>query len=224
MILRSQLFSPEGEIGASGSGAGSHQSTSSAASDNRVDDDSDEKPKFVSREAYERLQKDLVKFKGRYRESESKINEFEADRKAREEAKLMEEKNFQELIAKKEQEINELRGTVGSYQARDMEATKYSAFTDAVGQRIPDKFLPVIPLDEIKLIDGEVDKDQVKEVAGRFLSTYPEIFKKTSPTMPGDFPQGTAKKMSKAEYVAQGRVKGSKWMQQQVKLGNVDFG
>jgi hypothetical protein len=222
MILRSKLYSPAGEGGDQG-GAGSHQSTSSATSDNRVDDDSDEKPKFVSRDAYERLQKDLVKFKGRYRESESKINEFEADRKAREEAKLMEEKNFQELIAKKEQEINELKGTVGSYQARDTEAAKYNAFTDAVGQRIPDKFLPVIPFDEIKIIDGEIDKDQVKEVAGNFLSTYPEIFKRSSAGTPGDFPTGTAKKMSKAEYIAQGRVKGAKWMQQQVKLGNVEF-
>ena len=158
MFLRSQFFSPADEIGGSGSGAGSHQSTSSATSDNRVDgDSSDEKPKYVSRDAYERLQRDLVKFKGRFRESESKINEFEAERKAREESQLLEDKKYQELIAQKESEINELKGTVDNYRVRDQEAAKYSAFTNAVGKRIPDKFLPVIPLDEISMVDGEID-------------------------------------------------------------------
>jgi len=224
MFLRSQFFSPEGEDGASGSGAGSHQSTSSATSSNRVDDDND-KGSSVPREAYERLQKDLVKFKSRARDFESKNNQYESDAKARAEAKLLEEKEFQKVIEQKEQEIKELRGTVDNYHVRDEEAAKYSAFTNAVGKRIPDKFLPVIPLDEISITDGEIDPAQVKDVAGKFMSTYPEIFRTSSGAMPGDFPAGKgSKKLSKAEYIAQGRVKGAKWMQQQVKSGNVDFG
>lgn len=225
MILRSKLFSPADEGGDSGSGAGSNQpGASSTTSDNRVDDDNDDKGKFVTREAYERLQKDLVKFKGRYKESESKRTEYESEAKQRAEAKLLEEKEFQKVIDQKNQEIEGLMSTIGQYKTRDVEAAKYSAFVGAIGQKVPDKFLPVIPLDKIEVDEqGNVDAEQVKQVAGEFQSTYPEIFR-TTQTTPGDFPRGKApKKMSHEEYKAQGRVKGAKWMQQQVKLGNVDF-
>jgi len=223
MILRNRLLMPVVSDGDHGDGAGTSKSTSSATSDDGVDDDQDEKPKFVSREAYERLQRDLVKFKGRFREADSKLNEFESDKKAREEAKLLEEKKFQEIIEQKELKIKELMGTVDNYQIRDQQAKKYTALTSAIGKKIPDKYLPVIPLDEIQIVDGEIDSDQVKEVAGRFLSTYPEIFKTVSSDMPGDFPKGKAKKMSLDEFKAQGRVKGSRWMREQRNAGNVDF-
>lgn len=225
MLIRSLLFSPEDESGSRG-GTGSPPSSSGATSSNGVDDDdnNDSKNQFVSRDAYERLQKDLVKFKNRFKEVASKNNEYESDLKQREEQKLLEEKRFQELIENQKKEIEGLKGAIGSYETQQMEAKKYSAFTKAVGNRIPDKFLPVIPLDQIKMVDGEIDNDSLKEVAGNFLSTYPEIFKGSSGSTPGDYPKGGAKKMSKAEYIAQGRVKGSKWMQQQIRSGNVDFG
>jgi len=224
MILRSKFFSPADGSGQPGEGAGSNTPPASGqSSSGSVADENNDKNQFVSREAYERIQKDLHKFKTRARDSESKNNEYETDAKARAESKLLEEKNFQQVIDTKNQEIEALNGTIGKFQIRDEQAAKYSALTDAIGQRIPDKFLPVIPLDDIKIVDGQIDPDNLKDVAGRFKTDYPEIFKRASSGIPGEFPQGTSKKMSKAEYEAQGRVKGSKWMQQQHREGNVDF-
>jgi len=224
MKIRSRLCSPAGESGDEGGAGSNTSSTSSATSDNRVDDNNDDKGKFVTREAYERLQRDLVKAKGRFKEAESKKNEYESEAQRRAEAKLLEEKEFQKVIDKKNEEIEGLNSTIGQYKTRDVEANKYSAFVKAVGQPVPDKFLPVIPLNEIEVDEsGNVDPEQVKQVAGAFQSTYPEIFKRSN-TTPGDFPKGAPKKMSKAEYVAQGKKKGSKWMQAQVKAGAVDFG
>jgi hypothetical protein len=224
MILRSKLCSPAGEGGDEGAGSNT-PSTGSAASDNRVDDEiNDDKGKFVTREAYERLQRDLVKAKGRYKTAESKNNEFETEAQQRAEAKLLEEKEFQKVIDNKNQEIEGLKSTIGQYKTRDIEANKYSAFVKAIGEPVPDKFLPVIPLNQIEVDEGgNIDPEQVKKVAGQFQSTYPEIFKRSNST-PGDFPKGSPKKMSRAEYEAQGKKKGSKWMQAQVKAGAVDFG
>jgi len=224
MFTRSKFLSPvDGDGQPEGGFGSSTPPASSQTSSNSVDDDENDKGKFVSRESYERMQKDLHRFKSRARESESKNNEYETEAKARAETKLLEEKNFQQVIDTKNKEIEELNGAISNFRVRDEQAAKYSALTDALGQRVPDKFLPVIPLDDIKFVDGQIDLDNLKEVAGRFKTDYPEIFKRPSSSAPGDFPQGTSKKMSKSEYEAEGRAKGSKWMQQQIRQGNVDF-
>jgi hypothetical protein len=223
MILRSKYHSPEGEGGSTGSSAGSNQpSSSGASSDGSADANSSG---FVTREAYERLQADLVKYKGRFREADSKNNEYESKEKLRHEEKLLEEKKFQELFENQKKQIDELSNRISGYQNREVQAAKYSALTESLGARIPDKFLPVIPLDEIKVTDGEVDLESVKEVAARFKTEYSEIFAPVkSKDRMGDFPSGSSGKMSVDKFKTLGKQKGAKWMQQQLKNKAVDFG
>jgi len=222
MILRSKYLSPADEGGDASGSAGSNQPSPSGANSNgSAGADSSG---FVSKEAYERLQADLVKYKGRYREADSKINEYQSQEKLRNEEKLLEEKKFQELIENQKKQISELSDQIGSFKNQQIQAAKYRALIDELGTTVPDKFLPVMPFDEVKVIDGELDMESVKDVAARFKTTYSEIFTSKVKDRMGDFPSGSSGKMSIDKFKTLGKQKGAKWMQQQLKNKAVDFG
>lgn len=222
LLSRSKYFSPADEGGDTSGGTGSNQPSPSGANSNGSADA--EGSGFVPKEAYDRLMADLVKYKGRYREADSKINEYKSQEQLRAEEKLLEEKKYQELIENQKKQIGELNDQIGSFKNQQVQAAKYRALVDELGTPVPDKFLPVMPFDEIKVIDGELDMESVKDVAARFKINYSEIFTTKTKDRMSDFPGGSSGKMSVEKYKALGRVKGAKWMQEQLRKRSVDFG
>lgn len=136
----------------------------------------DDKDKFVARSAYEEVSKDMHKYKSQAKDAAAKAAELEAKIKAAEEAKMQDEKRFEELY-QKEKEAREkaelaLRNTDEHYK----KSVKMTALMRELGGNIEPKYLQHAALDEITVRDdGTLSSESVTAVANKFRQENPRL-------------------------------------------------
>lgn len=206
MFTRNLYQSPAGDDGA---GSAGKQDTASQSPAGDPDDSSgDSGNKFVSAEAYERIQSDMVKWKKRARENEAKVNEWESEKKSREENKALEEKRYLELLEQQKAENETLKSNLGALEKNWQDAQKYSEINRHLGNNFDQQYAGLIPFEEIEVTeDGKVDPESAKRVAEGFKQKHPRLFMSPSTQPPGHYPNGSGKKISASEFAQLGSSK-----------------
>lgn len=130
---------------------------------------------FVKRQAYEEVSQDMHKFKAKARDAEARAAEYEAKLKAAEEAKMMDEKRYQELYEreKKDKELAVAR----SQKERELylRAVKMTALKSELGN-VKDEYLTHAAIDKIEIKDdGSLNSESVREVANQFRQNHPQL-------------------------------------------------
>lgn len=147
--------------------------------------------------AYETHRKLLAEKKRRDEElaaANAKIEAFQADMKAREEAELRQKEDYKRLLELREKELLETKAKNESFQRMVEEATKIQALQKALNGALDPKFRPLVDIDQIVLdpATGKVDELSVTAYAEKFRQTYPTVLvgTKMAPGMPTNAPQG----------------------------------
>ena len=136
----------------------------------------EQKEAYVPKKAYEEVAKDMHKFKAKLKEAEAKANEFAAQLKAQEEAKMQEQEQWKELYQKREAELEHIRQEASQERGRYMRSVKISALKQELGVSIKDEYLGFAPLDAIVVNeDGTIDKESVREVANSFKKEHGQL-------------------------------------------------
>lgn len=131
--------------------------------------------KFVPRNAYEEVSKDMHKYKSQAKEAAAKAAELESRMKAIEEAKLVEEKRYEELYAKEREEREKMEQALKSTNEHYVKTVKMTALMRELGNIKP-KYLQHAAIDEIVVHDdGSLSSESVVAVANKFRQENPEL-------------------------------------------------
>jgi hypothetical protein len=134
-----------------------------------------EKEAFVARSAYEEVSKDMHKYKTTNKELAAKLNELEARVKAQNEAKMQEEKRFEELYQKEREERMRAENALKNTNEHYIKTVKMTALMRELGNIKP-KYLQHAALDEIIVHeDGSLSSESVVAVANKFRQENPEL-------------------------------------------------
>jgi hypothetical protein len=132
--------------------------------------------KFVAKSAYEEVSKDMHKFKSKAKEAEAKAAELEARMKAIEEAKLIEEKRFEELYQKERQAKEAAEAALKNTNEHLKRSVKMTALIKELGGKISPKYLVHADLNAIIVHeDGSLSSESVVAVANKFRQENPEL-------------------------------------------------
>jgi hypothetical protein len=136
----------------------------------------DEKEKFVARSAYEEVSKDMHKYKSQAKEAAAKAAELEAKILAAEEAKMQDEKRFEELYQKEKEARERAETALKSTDEHYKKSVKMTALMRELGGNIKPKYLQHAALDEIVVRDdGTLSSESVTAVANKFRQENPEL-------------------------------------------------
>lgn len=147
-------------------------------------DGTDQKPKaseqegdkFVPKNAYEEVSKDMHKFKSKAKEAEAKAAELEARMKAIEEAKLLEEKRFEELYQKERSARENAENALKQTNEHLVKSVKMTALIKELGGKISPKYLIHADVNGIIVHeDGTLSSESVTAVANKFRQENPEL-------------------------------------------------
>lgn len=130
---------------------------------------------FVPKNAYEEVSKDMHKYKSQAKEAAAKAAQLEAQMKAIEDAKLMDEKRFEELYAKERAEREKAEAALKNTSEHYLKTVKMSALIRELGNIKP-KYLAHADLDAIVVHDdGSLSSESVTAVANKFRQENPEL-------------------------------------------------
>ncbi len=150
------------------------ESTGSGAANDLKSGEENEN-KFVNREAYENVSKDMHKYKAKTKDYEARIAQLEADQKAKEEAKLVETQQFQKLYEEEKKRAQELSDRLTAREKQVIADRKKSALKNALGN-VNDEYLMFANLESIELSeDGNLNPDSVHKAANDFRAKHPQL-------------------------------------------------
>jgi len=139
---------------------------------------SEQKEEYVPRKAYEEQQKDMFKFKSKAKDQAAKITQLEADAKAREEAELEQQQNYQELAKRMQEERDKALADSQASQEKVDSALKRAALKSELG-KVNDLYLVHADLSAIELNeDGLPSSESVKIVANKFREEHAALLPK----------------------------------------------
>lgn len=134
------------------------------------------KEAYVTKKAYEEVSQDMHKFKQKAKELEATVNEFQAQMKAQEDAKMQEQEQWKQLFEKREAELEAMRKEASEKDRRFQSSVKISALKQEIGGTIRDEYLRFANLDAIALNDdGTIDKASLQEVANGFRKEHGQL-------------------------------------------------
>lgn len=135
-----------------------------------------EEDKFVAKSAYEEVSKDMHRYKSAAKEAAAKAAELEARMKSIEEAKLVEEKRYEELYSKERDAREKAEQALKNTNEHYMKSVKMTALVRELGGNIKTKYLQHAALDEIIVHDdGSLSSESVTKVANKFRQENPEL-------------------------------------------------
>lgn len=137
---------------------------------------SQEAEKFVPRKAYEEVTSDMHKYKSQLKDMKAELEQIRAERKAQEEATLIENQKFQELYERAKQENQKLLQDLSEKEEHSKLSAKLSRLKAELGGTIRDEYLQFADLSGIVITeDGSISPDSVREVANKFRQDHPSL-------------------------------------------------
>lgn len=137
---------------------------------------SQEEKDFVPVKAYEEVTRDMHKFKKEREQLTAEANELRAQLKAQEEAKMLENEQYKELLTVRERELEEVKQTSQQQSSRFQRAVKRTALKQELGGKIKDEYLSFADLDQISMNeDGIVDSESLRNVANEFRKQHGQL-------------------------------------------------
>jgi len=186
--------------------------------DNKPSDNSEDTVKYAS---FKKLLDEKKNLSSKHSDALAKLAEYEARDKEAAERKAIEEKKFTEVLQTKEQELNELRNTVGTMKKNEEDFRKVHSFLNGLGDsKLESKYYSLIPLDDIRMTDeGDIDQESLVDVITNFKTDHKRLLISQKPVIPNNKTgDSSGKKLSPSQWRA---LKSSKEMAARYK--DVDF-
>jgi len=163
---------------------------------------------YVPKKAYQDVTQDMHKYKGKTKELEAKLNEYQAKLDAIENEKLAEQGKWQELAQANAEKLNRLTQERDQERSKFLDFNKKQAVIADLGGLESDSYASFITVSNISVDEhGIPNREEVKAEADRFRSLHPKLIKTSvkgilSPDAPSVSGQGMSKdysQMSPAE-------------------------
>lgn len=167
----------------------------------------------VAYASYKKVLSEKKNLQAKMSEINERLAAFESDKKQREEAQLIEEKKYQELLTSRDEELVKTRQELSQWQNLVTDSRKIAAFTDALGAKIESKYHAHIPLDKIEIDEhGQVDGNSIASAVDSFKKEHARLIIDQKRDLPNHQPVGGDPKISLEEFKRLGQEKGSKEM------------
>ena len=176
---------------------------------------------FVKYSTYKKTVNEIKNLKSKHAEAIAKLAEYDSREKEKEQARLREDRKYDELLNQKDQELELTRQELNRKTKDIIDFTKTSAFLSAMGNaKIEQKYYNLIPIDEIKLDEsGQIDQDSLVNVVQYFKTEHPRLIVEQRGDLPANKPgNATGAKMSVSQWRALGSSK-----EMREKFHEVDF-
>jgi len=150
---------------------------------------SDDVPKQVSYDTYQRTVEAEKAAKTKLRETQERLMIFENEKKSLEEQKLLEEKKHVEYIEQLKREKEELLNKSSSLERDRDDSRKLNAALGLLQQKgisLEPKYLGLVPLDQIAIVDGQIDLTSVAAVVEDFQKEHPRLTAPPGKFLPND--------------------------------------
>jgi hypothetical protein len=163
------------------------------------------KPGFVKHDSYVKAVNEAKSAKARLADANARLAEIETQEKARQEQILLDEKNYTEIIAQKNAEIEKLSGEVNTHVKDKQDFRKMNAAIGLLQQKgitLDPKYMDLLPIDQIAISQesGEVVADSVVNVVENFQKEHPRLVTPLGKLLPNQKPGQGLGKISINEY------------------------
>lgn len=146
--------------------------SNSASSKEEKSQTSSQQEKVVSQQAYQQVSTDMHKYKDRNKADSLKISELEAQITAGEEAKMVENKQFQDLYESQKSENEKLRTEQAQDKSNYVDAVKRGALQEEL-KGVDSKYLIHAKVSDIQLNeDNSINHDSLLLVANEFRKDH----------------------------------------------------
>lgn len=137
--------------------------------------------------------------------ADAELETLRAKEKEREEQELAKQKNYEQILKNRDEELKALREGAARVETERLQARKLDAFIKTLGGTLEDKFWSLVDLDKIAIDPATkaVDEMSVAKYVEDYRKTYPETIRKPgAPSMPSNAPQGTGGRLTVEEWKA----------------------
>jgi len=160
--------------------------------DNELPKDGDSNADLISirQSTYKRTVNEMKNLKAKHADAIAKLAEIEARDRQQEEARLRADKQYEELLKKKDEELSLTRSELERTNKDITDFRKTSAFLSAMGNaKIESKYYNLIPIDNIKLDDqGQIDQDSLVNSVNMFRQEHPRLIVEQRSDLPANKP------------------------------------
>jgi len=179
---------------------GANDTSGGAASENH-----EEKTEYVKRRAYESLLDESKAFKQKFRDTESELSELKAKLQADNEAKMLEEKKYVEVIDSLKTEKQKLEEMNLRHEQDKLDFRRTSAILGQLnkkGVNLESKYYDFLPLDQVGFDqDGNIDTTSLANATDAFVKEHPRLTTPMSKLFPNpSTDSNVGPKMSIAEW------------------------
>lgn len=158
--------------------------------------------------SYETHKKLLSEKKRRDEENallKKQLEDFQAKERAREEDELKKQKNYEQLLKLREEELHKEREEKNSLRSMAEKGIKRRSFLDAVNGLVEEQYWGLINLEEIAIdpTSGMPDEASVHKAAREFEKRFPLVLQNRSggPRLPADAPRGAGARLTHEEWL-----------------------
>lgn len=168
------------------------------------------KKDFVSHDSYVKAVGEAKRAKQKLAEANARLAEFDEQVKQQKEAKLLEEKNFTELLGQKNAEIERLSAENQSHINDKLDYRKLNAAVSLLQQKginIDPKYMGLLPIDNILISEesGEVVSDTVVNVVENFQKEHPRLVTPLAKLLPNQKSGQSQNRLSLEQWKKLGR-------------------
>lgn len=144
----------------------------------------------VSHETFKKVLAERKADQAKARELEARLNAIEKERQKVEEEKLLSEKNFVEVIARKDKTIEEQQIFIKQKEQLEIDSKKFIAVTKAIPPNADPDIVNFINFKSLEIdSDGEVDKLEAKKLVDDFLTRHSGFILRGAVGMPSSEPR-----------------------------------
>ena len=162
------------------------------------------KNEYVKRQAYESLLDETKGTKNKYREALAELNEIKARQKEAEEQKLLEEKNYLQVIEKLKAEKEQIAQENESHLREKQDFRKMTALLSSLqkkGVNVESKYYDLLPMDKISFDDdGNIDGTSLAEASELFVREHPRLTVPIGKLLPNQKSESNSPKMTINEW------------------------
>lgn len=168
------------------------------------------KKDYVSHDSYVKAVGEAKRAKQKLAEANARLAEFDEQVKQQKEAKLLEEKNFTELLGQKNAEIDRLTAENNSHVKDKIDYRKMNAAVGLLQQKginIDPKYMGLLPIDNILISEesGEVVSDTVVSVVENFQKEHPRLVAPIGKLLPNQKSGQSQNRLSVEQWKKLGR-------------------
>jgi hypothetical protein len=163
--------------GAAGVTSGAHATSDSKPSTQTQSTQDTQEPEHVPYTTYKKAVTEKRNTAEALAEARRQLDEFQAEKKKREEDDLKAKEDWKKMFETREQELAEERNKRQMLETTLQEGMKLDAFLKAINGRVSDEFMPLIRLDDIAIDPqtGRPDPSSVHSAARSFESKYGRV-------------------------------------------------